>query len=61
MEDIGNGNIYLSKGEKFPRKCPKCEVLIPFIEGVEWIICKCGYEAVAEEFEDVQYELKPVN
>jgi hypothetical protein len=61
MEDIGNGDVYVQKGERFPRKCPKCKATIPFIEGVEWIICKCGHEGLTEEFEDVVYELRPVN
>ena len=61
MEILADGSVYLEKGEKMPRKCPVCGAYIVYAEEVVEVECVCGHHGAAAEFEDVEYEMRPVN
>lgn len=61
MEILEDGSVYLEKSEPMPRKCPMCGTFIVYAKGVETVECICGHSGAADEFENVQYEMRPVN
>ena len=62
MIDLGDGNFYLEKGERFPYKCPQCGKLIAYFRTELPVTCSdCGHTGSAEDFGDAEYEIRRPN
>jgi hypothetical protein len=57
---LEDGTFYLEKGDKFPLKCPKCGVYIPYSDDIAIFCRTCGHRDCHEEFSNVSYEMAKV-
>lgn len=61
MINLGNGTVYLQKGEPVPLGCPECHAPVPYSEE-QIVTCReCGYADEQDAFEYVAWKLAPIN
>lgn len=66
MINLGNGQIYLDKGELVPFGCPKCHSPVPYQSKdedlVQVIVCPtCEFIGGRDKFQLVLWRLKEAN
>lgn len=62
MQVLGDGLVYLSRGEQAPYVCPNCEHIIEWFPTESFIVCeKCDCRGTRSDFSRVSWKKAAVN